>query len=504
MSLRQIIPLTESETTIVLRSLQGVPISNRYMKSLAAISIFLVAACAQPPRPAPQPAPISGEAATAAYMESIRSDAPALAMFLREMPKGGDLHNHLSGAIYAESFIRWAAEDGLCLTVPTLTISPPPCTAANKEIKAWGITRDAALYDRVIDAWSMRNWNPARKSGHDQFFETFEKFDLAGDRRLGDMLAEVASRSGGENLSYLELMLGPDRGRELRLSAKLANSTDFAGMRQRLLAAGLRDSLMVSKRELDAAEAKQRRLLNCAAPNRDRGCSVTIRYLYQVLRGLEPQTVFAQILTGFEMARIDSRWVGLNLVMPEDAQVPMRDFRLHMRMIDYLHTLYPDVHITLHAGELAEGLVPPEGLRFHIRESITRGHATRIGHGTAISHEDNAESLMQEMAAKRILVEVALTSSDVILGTRGKNHPLRTYLKYGVPVALATDDEGVARSTMTLEFRKAVQEQELDYPTLKRMVRNSITYSFAEESDKSRLLRELDAAFVRFESRRLH
>jgi adenosine deaminase len=61
---------------------------------------------------------------------------------------------------------------------------------------------------------------------------------------------------------------------------------------------------------------------------------------------------------------------------------------------------------------------------------------------------------MREMAAKGILVEVALSSSDVILGIRGKNHPLRTYLRYGVPIALATDDEGVARSNMTLNFAK--------------------------------------------------
>ena len=433
-------------------------------------------------------------------MESIRDDSPALTMFLREMPKGGDLHNHLSGAIYAESFIRWAAEDGLCLTLPTLSISQPPCSTADKEMNATEITRDQALYDRVIDAWSVRNWNPARKSGHDQFFDSFEKFDAAGDRRLGDMLTEVASRAGSQNISYLELMLGPDRGREFRLSSQLGSTTDFAKMRERLLAAGLRDSLLKSKRELDAAEAKQQLLLKCSSSNRDRGCSVTIRFLYQVLRGLDQQAVFAQILTGFEMARIDSRWVGLNLVMPEDALVPMRDFRLHMQMIDYLHKLYPEVKITLHAGELAEGLVPPEGLRSHIRESITRGHAARIGHGTDIAHEDDAGDLMREMASKGILVEIGLSSSDVILGVRGKNHPLRTYLKYGVPVALATDDEGVARSSLTLEFRKGVQEQELDYHILKRMVRNSIEYSFAEDSVKSRLSRELDESFREFES----
>jgi hypothetical protein len=315
------------------------------------------------------------------------------------------------------------------------------------------------------------------------------------------MLAEVASRAGSQNISYLELMLGPDRAHEFGLASKLGSTTDFAAMRDRLLALGLRDSLALSRRDLDAAEAKQRMLMNCDASNRDPGCDVTIRFLYQVLRGLDQQTVFAQILTGFEMARYDSRWVGFNLVMPEDGMVSMRDFRLHMQMIDFLHKLYPEVKITLHAGELAEGLVPPEGLRFHIRESIERGHALRIGHGTDVAHEDSAEALLREMASRQIPVEISLSSSDVILGISGRRHPLRTYLLYGVPVVLATDDEGVSRSNLTIEYRRAVQEQGLDYSTLKRIVRNSIVFSFAEDTAKTRLTRELDDAFRRFEAK---
>jgi hypothetical protein len=434
-------------------------------------------------------------------MQSIRDDTPALTMFLREMPKGGDLHNHLSGAIYAESFIKWAAEDGLCLTVPTLSVSAPPCTATSNEVDASQMLRDQTLYDHAVDAWSVRNWNAARENGHDQFFETFRKFGMADNGHLGDMLAEVASRAGSQNISYLELMLGPDRAHEFGLASKLGSTTDFGAMRDRLLALGLRDSLALSRRDLDAAEAKQRMLMNCDASNRDPGCDVTIRFLYQVLRGLDRQTVFAQILTGFEMARYDSRWVGFNLVMPEDGMFSMRDFRLHMQMIDFLHKLYPEVKITLHAGELAEGLVPPEGLRFHIRESIERGHALRIGHGTDVAHEDSAEALLREMASRQIPVEISLSSSDVILGISGRRHPLRTYLLYGVPVVLATDDEGVSRSNLTIEYRRAVQEQGLDYSTLKRIVRNSIVFSFAEDTAKTRLTRELDDAFRRFEAK---
>ena len=40
--------------------------------------------------------------------------APSLREFLYAMPKGGDLHNHLSGAVYAETFLDLARRDGMC------------------------------------------------------------------------------------------------------------------------------------------------------------------------------------------------------------------------------------------------------------------------------------------------------------------------------------------------------------------------------------------------------
>ena len=90
--------------------------------------------------------------------------------------------------------------------------------------------------------------------------------------------------------------------------------------------------------------------------------------------------------------------------------------------------------------------------------------------------------------------------SEVFTG-KGSRHPLRTYLKYGVPVALVTDDAGVSRSTLTLEYRKAVEEQGVDYRTLKRMARNSIAYCFADAPTKKRLAADLEVAFQAFERR---
>jgi hypothetical protein len=205
---------------------------------------------------------------------------------------------------------------------------------------------------------------------------------------------------------------------------------------------------------------------------------VTLHYLYQVLRGLPREQVFAQILLGFELTKADPRFVGFNLVMPEDYYVPMHDFDLHMRMIQELRKFYPGTHVSLHAGELAMGLVPPEGLRFHIRESVKLAGAERIGHGVDVMSEDDPIGLLKMMARKNVLVEICLTSNDVILGVSGNRHPLPIYMKYGVPVALATDDEGVSRSDMTHEYLRAAEDFGLSYAELKRMARASLEHSF--------------------------
>jgi adenosine deaminase len=149
-----------------------------------------------------------------------------------------------------------------------------------------------------------------------------------------------------------------------------------------------------------------------------------------------------------------------------------------MKMVGFLHGLYPKVHISLHAGELAEGLVPPDGLCCHIRLAVEEAHAERIGHGVDVMHEDRPYELLKEMAANHVMVEINLTSNDVILGVKGKDHPLPVYRKFHVPVALSTDDEGVSRIDLTHEYVRAADTYALGYADLKQMVRNGLEHSF--------------------------
>jgi len=421
----------------------------------------------------------SPEQRAAAAFETARTNPLLLHAFLRAMPKGGDLHNHPSGAEFAEQYIAYAAEDGLCVLRATMTLVPPPCDAAASRPPVSDALLQQAFYDELVDAWSMRDWvAESGVSGHDQFFGTFSRFGLASSRRVGDVIANTMSRAAGENLMYMELMFGVDQGAASQLGGQVGWNDDLSVMYGRYQSEGMEKIVADTRTFLDSVDARVRERLACGSPKPDPGCGVTVRYLQTGSRVLPPERVFAQLAAGFAIVKADPRVVGVNLVAPEDAYVARRDYRLHMSMLDFLHQQAPETPVALHAGELAPGLVPPEDLRFHIRDAVERGHARRIGHGVDLFYEDDPFGLLAEMTRRNVMVEIALISNDQILGVKGAHHPFPLYRQYGVPVALATDDMGISRATMTSQFQLAVETYGLSYPDLKQLVRNTLEYAF--------------------------
>jgi adenosine deaminase len=263
-----------------------------------------------------------------------------------------------------------------------------------------------------------------------------------------------------------------------QIAKELGWRDDLGQLRTELLERGLRDDIAVARAEFDEAEALRNTREHCGEAQQAPACKITFRYLYQVLRGFPKEQVFAQTLLGFEVVSADPRFVGINYVMPEDAATSMSDYALHMKIVGFLHGLYPMVHISLHAGEIAAGLVTAEGLCCHIRLAVEEAHAERIGHGVDVMYEDRPYDLLKEMAAKHVMVEINLTSNDGILGVKDKDHPFPIYRKYHVPVALSTDDEGVSRIDMTHEYVRAVETYSLSYADLKQMVRTGLEHNF--------------------------
>ena len=410
------------------------------------------------------------------YFETIKHQPEKLAQFLWDMPKGGDLHSHMAGATFAENLIQYAQGDQFCIDRNTYTVfDDPKCSAENLLNNA---VKTPSFYNNVIDAWSMRNFKGKKESGHDHFFATFGKFYPIVEKHPAQVLAEIRKRAQLQNESYLELQVTLDQNESGILGKQLGWNVPFEAMRKKLLSHGLDKIVKRMSQSIDEDEANARKILNCKRQPNNAGCDITVRYLYQVLREQAPERVFAQLLAGFIVASEDTRVVGINMVQPEDGTISMRDYALHMQMVKFLHKKFPHVFISLHAGELTEQLVPLDGLKCHIKEAVTVANASRIGHGVDILHEKNYQELLNDMAKKEILVEINLSSNDMILHALERNYPLQTYLKYHVPLALSTDDEGISRANLTQQYVLAVNKFNLDYPTLKIFARNSLAYSF--------------------------
>jgi adenosine deaminase len=461
---------------------------SKWSRAFVLLCIFPSSVLAQTKVQPVAPKQAAAERRASLSVEAARANPLHLHTLLLRMPKGADLHNHLSGAIYAESWIRAAAEDQLCVNLATLSFvkaqastdnAPPQAACGDAKVPAAQAYKDQHLYDALVDAFSMRGFVPSHGvTGHDHFFDTFSKFGGTDPRHKGEWLDEVATRAAAQNEQYLELMETPDFAHTAAIALEVGWHDDFAQLRDALLAHGLRDDIAVARAGFDQAESLRLQREHCGQQDESPACRIQIRYLYQVLRGFPKQQVFAQALLGFETASVDPRVVGINFVMPEDGYTSMTDYALHMRFVGFLHEIYPMVHISLHAGEIAPGLVPYEGLCCHIRLAVEQAHAERIGHGVDVMYEDRPHELLKEMAAKHVMVEISLTSNDVILGVRGKDHPLPMYRQFKVPVALSTDDEGVSRINLTHEYVRAVETYGLGYADLKHMVRTSLEHSF--------------------------
>ena len=135
---------------------------------------------------------------------------PSSGVFWPDLPKGGDLHHHLRGAVRAESLIGYAARDGKCIDATTWVVAPGAGPCAGGSRPARDAEAPGPFRRDVIRAWSMRDFvlppDGDPRPGHDHFFDTFGKFEAAATGHDADMLAEAARASAKEHSGYLETL----------------------------------------------------------------------------------------------------------------------------------------------------------------------------------------------------------------------------------------------------------------------------------------------------------
>ncbi len=172
------------------------------------LAVFVCLISAVPAHSASKSSRIQQEQRATRAFNAARKNQLQLRAFLAGMPKGADLHMHFSGAVYAETFLKDAAADLLCVDPDTLSFTknigttrsiPPQPVCAQGDVRADSVFKDQHLYDALVDSFSMRSFVPSSGiSGHDQFFATFDRFGALDDH-TGEWLDEVATRAATFN-----------------------------------------------------------------------------------------------------------------------------------------------------------------------------------------------------------------------------------------------------------------------------------------------------------------
>lgn len=421
----------------------------------------------------------------AEFFQKSKKNEAFLIAFLHKMPKGADLHNHPSGAVNTETLLDKAIMANLFFDRQTKSFvetcpdendgSGGRCYAADDlKFSFWKM-------GEVLDALSMRNMAKQPENGHDHFFRVFERYGLA-EPTPEAKVRELIERARGQRISYMELMVDPvvmaDGSMDIEGTMALVSQLEAENEKVNLEA---RKAFEADGRGEAAWETELAYILTL---NRNGVKKVMADGRKKpTLDGYEA-FFRANVQKALKGAVTRPSVRGVTILSAEDAWVSRTQFDLQMKIIDEewkkLQGDYPGrPKMNLHGGELTLEYAPYETMRNRISRTIELGHAARIGHGVDIMWEDDVYGLLKQMRDQKIAVEICLTSNEGILNVAGGDrHPFLLYWEAGVPVTLNTDDEGISRSNLTMEFAKAAQWFDLSYGELKWLAFSSLEYSF--------------------------
>jgi adenosine deaminase CECR1 len=417
------------------------------------------------------------------WFEEVKKTATPgqLYTFLYAMPKGGDLHNHLSGAARSE----WMWDAALaqekhgyiyytkvtirnCVPYGSNEYGSDPYFMLFRNLTAANYAKldecQRAEFKRLqdLDVREKQGWLDSLRL--DKSYEGRNEFFSAHWQRMNDLFtnpywtAEILYKNmeafGKEGLRYLETessingMLRPD-------------GTAFS----------LDEAADIVRARLAASDAK--------------ATGVEVRFQNSVLRFAPNAEEQTRMYYAINDAYRDL-YVGINFVGREDDDkgYPLR----FLKTLRELRHKYPDINLSIHAGEVDE---PNQ----HVRDTLLLG-AKRIGHGVNLITDPDT---MLRMQRGPYLIEINLISNLLLEYVKDySEHPFPEYLRTGIPVALSTDDRGMWDSNMTDEFFVAVREFNLSWTEIVQMGRDSLSHSFVDEPTKNRLLADYDQRIATF------
>lgn len=388
-----------------------------------------------------------------------------LQSFLDGMPIGADLHCHASGAASTESLVKIAQEHHYCMDTNYKLIEPVNGVCVNGH---WTdkLLNQPYYRQKTIEAWSMQNFHAsAKEDNKTHFFKTFEKFSYLPKENWPQVIADVVNIAHQEHVQYLELMLSM-RGKKphVTLSPQQYHIADV--LKHPEFKNYIHDNIQYY------SQLKQEVKKNSPYLGQD----VDVAWILEIKRNQPFEKFWVDAVMAFAITNKVPDIVAVNLVQPEYAEYANNDYLTQMKFLQILKLYYPKVKLVIHAGEIPEKTAIQSDID-HIRLALDYLQPARIGHGTMINYEKYSAKTLDFMRDNNIPVEINLTSNDQILDVKGQQHPLRTYLKAGIPIVISSDDPGVSRNRISFEYMRAIQEHGLSLDEVIQANRNSLTYS---------------------------
>ena len=452
------------------------------------------------------------ETITQHYLETIRNNKAALIAFFNLMPKGGDIHHHYSGAVYAETYIDYVVEQNFWIHLQTLEIvENQPIDSFWVQFSELAQRGELAHYKLLLaHKWSIKNHYHTGVPNNQYFFNTFVHFDIAAQANFEKGLLELKNRAKLEHIYYLETIFLMPNYTIADMSAldgypailrELQSQKDISKTQETL---SLIYNTILEPTHLQGFIKNYNSFIHTLHSQLELDDNTFImRYQNYVLRNLDIIPFLLQCIAAFSSAQ-QSEWiVGVNIVGIEDEERALNDYWLHLQIFHFCAKLFPKVRYALHAGELTIGMTKPEELTWHIYEALQVAEAQRIGHGVSLPYETHCYDILALMRERKIPIEINLSSNEFILGIKDSEHPILMYHQAGVPIVICTDDAGILRINLAKEFvLLATRYPSINYLEIKQFVYNSIDFSFIPEPElKAGLRALLDKKFADFEQK---
>jgi len=388
-----------------------------------------------------------------------------LKKFVTNMPLGADLHCHVSGAVATEQLVKLAQEQQYCIN-DRFVISKPIAGSCPNANFTNVFLRSAANQKKTLEAWSMQNFVPNKdEDNKTHFFDAFKKFSLVAHENQVEVITTIINDAHSQYIQYLELMLGM-HGEIPKVALPAENHAIADVLNNPEYTKYIQDNIAYFANLKNAIKTKTPWL----------GNDVDVAWILEIKRNQPFEHFWINAVLAFAITDKVHDIVAINMVEPEYALIASQDYVKQIKLLEILHLYFPKVKIVMHAGELPVDVAQHSSVD-HIATVLEYLQPLRIGHGAVIAYEKNQEKTIANMAQQSIPIEINLSSNEKILGIKGSQHPLKTYIKKQVPVVISSDNPGISKSNLSAEYLKALNEHKISLADLIQANRNSLTYS---------------------------